>query len=128
MASTSGFLFFATTVALYLLLGVSGRELSAESRDIAARLDGGGGGLMECWNALYELKSCTNEIVVFFLNGQTKLGPDCCRAVHVITSNCWPAMLTSIGFTSDEANVLRGYCLNPDDSGDSSPAPSPAHV
>ncbi|EOA29038.1 hypothetical protein CARUB_v10025293mg, partial [Capsella rubella] len=92
-----------------------------------------GGGLMQCWDALYELKSCTNEIVLFFLNGETKLGhaineyclnhfaittllsapAGCCNAVDVITNDCWPAMLTSLGFTSEETNVLRGFCQSP---------------
>ncbi|XP_023639535.1 egg cell-secreted protein 1.3 [Capsella rubella] len=72
-----------------------------------------GGGLMQCWDALYELKSCTNEIVLFFLNGETKLGHGCCNAVDVITNDCWPAMLTSLGFTSEETNVLRGFCQSP---------------
>ena len=74
------------------------------------------GGLAECWTALMELKSCTNEIVLFFLNGQANIGPDCCRAIGIITHNCWPAMLTSLGFTAEEGNILRGYC-------DASPAP-----
>ncbi|EOA19077.1 hypothetical protein CARUB_v10007743mg [Capsella rubella] len=123
MASNTTFLF--STFTLFLLINnttVSGRYLPAESSNIAARLQSGG--LMECWNALYELKSCTNEIVLFFLNGETKLGVSCCEAVEVITTNCWPAMLTSLGFTPEEANLLRGFCQHPN-SGDSSPAPSP---
>ncbi|KAL1190288.1 Egg cell-secreted protein 1.4 [Cardamine amara subsp. amara] len=123
MASNTTFLFSTVTLLLILLnTTVSGRDLPAESSNIVARLQSGG--LMECWNALYELKSCTNEIVLFFLNGETKLGVSCCEAVDVITTNCWPAMLTSLGFTSEETNVLRGFCQNPN-SGDSSPAPSP---
>ncbi|VVB02463.1 unnamed protein product [Arabis nemorensis] len=123
MASNTSFLLFAT-VTLLLVLNTSGRTLPAtvDSTDIAARLTGGG--LMECWDALYELKSCTNEIVLFFLNGETKLGEGCCHAVGVITTDCWPAMLTSLGFTSEETNVLRGFCQSPN-SGGSSPAPSP---
>ena len=52
----------------------------------------------------------SNEIVVFFLNGQTDIGPDCCRAISIVTHHCWPAMLTSLGFTAEEGNILRGYC------------------
>ncbi|ESQ53189.1 hypothetical protein EUTSA_v10026562mg [Eutrema salsugineum] len=125
MASNTTFLL--TTVALLGLLllqntTVFGRDLPADSTNIVARLQSGG--IMECWNVLHELKSCTNEIVLFFLNGETKLGVSCCEAVDIITTNCWPAMLTSLGFTPEEANVLRGFCKNPT-SGDSSPAPSP---
>ncbi|XP_010429097.1 PREDICTED: egg cell-secreted protein 1.3 [Camelina sativa] len=126
MASNTSFLF--VTVTLLLILNVSCRTLPAAlagSTSIAARLTGGG--LMQCWDALYELKSCTNEIVLFFLNGETKLGTGCCNAVDVITNDCWPAMLTSLGFTSEEANVLRGFCQSPT-SGGSSPAPSPVNV
>ncbi|KAJ4892644.1 Egg cell-secreted protein 1.4 [Raphanus sativus] len=124
MASNTTFL-FATVAILGILQNttVSCRDLSSESSNIAARLQQSGG-LMDCWNALYELKSCTDEIVLFFLNGETKLGVSCCKAVDVITTNCWPAMLTSLGFTSEEANVLRGFCQDPNSS-DSSPAASP---
>ncbi|GAY64326.1 hypothetical protein CUMW_232670 [Citrus unshiu] len=57
-----------------------------------------------------ELKSCSNEIADIVL--------DCCCAIDIITCNCWPAMLTSLGFTAEEGNILRGYC-------DASSAPSP---
>ncbi|KVH98614.1 egg cell-secreted protein 1.2-like [Cynara cardunculus var. scolymus] len=70
----------------------------------------GVGGLMECWNALLELKSCTNEIILFFLNGDSYLTMECCRAIRIITYGCWPSMLTSLGFTSEEGDILRGYC------------------
>ncbi|KAF2604372.1 hypothetical protein F2Q70_00027637 [Brassica cretica] len=124
MVSNTCFFLFATT-ALLLALNISGRiipEATADPTNIAVRLNGGG--LMECWDALYELKSCTNEIVLFFLNGETKLGVGCCHAVDVITRDCWPSMLTSLGFTSEETNVLRGFCESPNPGG-SSPAPSP---
>ena len=75
-------------------------------------------GLTKCWNVLMELKSCSNEIVIFFLNSQTYIGPDCCSAIDIITCNCWPAMLTSFGFTAEEGNILRGYY-------DASSTPSP---
>ncbi|XP_021895510.1 egg cell-secreted protein 1.2-like [Carica papaya] len=83
------------------------------------------GGVVECWEALMELKSCTNEILVFFLNGQASLGPDCCRAIHIISQNCWPSMLTSLGFTSDEANILATYCSSSSSSSSSAPAAAP---
>ena len=67
-------------------------------------------GLMDCWNALLELKSCTNEIILFLLNGDSYLTKDCCRAIRIITYGCWPSMLTSLGFTSEEGDILKGYC------------------
>ncbi|GAY61816.1 hypothetical protein CUMW_212950 [Citrus unshiu] len=69
--------------------------------DLATRLEASEG-LMECWNTLMELKSCSNEIA--------DIGPDCCRTIDIISRNCWPAMLTSLGFIAEEGNILRGYC------------------
>ncbi|KAI9165474.1 hypothetical protein LWI28_014801 [Acer negundo] len=43
--------------------------------------------LVECWNALLEVKSCSNEIILFFLNGQANIGSDCCRSIAIITRN-----------------------------------------
>ncbi|KAK8586709.1 hypothetical protein V6N12_021238 [Hibiscus sabdariffa] len=100
--------------------GVTWSMYSQPGHNLAARLQASGG-LVECWNALNELKSCTNEIVLYFVNGQTDIGPDCCRTIGIITRNCWPTMLTSLGFTSEEGNVLRGYC-----DASSAPAPAPA--
>ncbi|KAF3330567.1 egg cell-secreted protein 1.2 [Carex littledalei] len=70
----------------------------------------GGGSLVDCWNALTELKSCTSEIVLFFLNGESYLTIDCCHAIRTITFHCWPSMLSTVGFTAEEADILRGYC------------------
>ncbi|KAJ4795562.1 Egg cell-secreted protein 1.1 [Rhynchospora pubera] len=69
-----------------------------------------GGSLVDCWNALTELKSCTSEIVLFFLNGESYLTIDCCHAIRTITFQCWPSMLSTVGFTVEEADILRGYC------------------
>ncbi|KAL5974536.1 hypothetical protein ACLOJK_031202 [Asimina triloba] len=92
-------------------------------QDLLARLDAAGNGTgssySDCFIALLDLRSCTGEIVLFFLNGETYLGPDCCRAVHVIARQCWPSMLTSIGFTVEEGEILLGYC-------DASSPPPPA--
>ncbi|KAK9223009.1 hypothetical protein WN944_011451 [Citrus x changshan-huyou] len=79
------------------------------SYDLATRLEASGG-LTECWNTLMELKSCSNEIVIFFLNNWADIGLDCCRAIEIIIRNCWPTMLTSLGFTAKEGNIQRGYC------------------
>ncbi|KAF6151025.1 hypothetical protein GIB67_016503 [Kingdonia uniflora] len=73
----------------------------------------GGGGLGDCWKALFELKSYTNEIVLFFLNGEGYIGIDCCKSIRVITHQCWPSMFTSLGFTAKEGDILQGYCDAP---------------
>ncbi|KAJ3671419.1 hypothetical protein LUZ60_007498 [Juncus effusus] len=67
-------------------------------------------GLSDCWTSLIELKSCTNEIILFFLNGESYLTMDCCHAIRTITHRCWPSMLSTVGFTVEEADILRGYC------------------
>uniref|UniRef100_A0A7N0TDD8 Prolamin-like domain-containing protein n=1 Tax=Kalanchoe fedtschenkoi TaxID=63787 RepID=A0A7N0TDD8_KALFE len=63
-----------------------------------------------CWDSLFRLQSCTGDVILFFLNGETKLGPDCCKAVGLIEEYCWPNMIASLGFTAEEEQVLRGYC------------------
>lgn len=73
----------------------------------------------KCWDSLFELQSCTTEVILFFLNGETHLGRDCCHAILIIQQECWPALLTSLGFTPQEDDILRGYC----DASDSAPTP-----
>ncbi|CAM8909392.1 unnamed protein product [Rhodiola kirilowii] len=63
-----------------------------------------------CWDSLFKLQSCTGEVILFFLNGETQLGPDCCKAVGLIEEMCWPNLISSLGFTDEEEEVLRGYC------------------
>ncbi|RZC62099.1 hypothetical protein C5167_023861 [Papaver somniferum] len=93
--------------------GVLARPLSdvktATTISLAARLQSDGS-YSECWDSLTELQACTGEVILFLLNGETHLGRNCCRAIHIIQHNCWPAMLGSLGFTEEEGNMLRGYC------------------
>ncbi|KAL5697996.1 hypothetical protein ACHQM5_029086 [Ranunculus cassubicifolius] len=113
---------FLLVLTLSCLLSAStATKLSIKpGQNLHARLNGEGGSTYtDCWNALLELKSCTNEIVLFFLNGESYLGQDCCRAIRVITRDCWPSMLTSLGFTSQEGDILQGYC----DATSASPPP-----
>ncbi|KAI3882527.1 hypothetical protein MKX03_023920 [Papaver bracteatum] len=49
-------------------------------------------------------------IILFFMDGEMYLGLECCRAIRIITRECWPSMLTSVGFTAEEGDILRGYC------------------
>ncbi|CAO1947208.1 unnamed protein product [Urochloa humidicola] len=81
---------------------------------LAQRLEGEGS--QQCWEALVEVKSCTGEIILYLLNGEAYLGPGCCRAIRVIEHSCWAAdaMLSAIGFTPQEGDMLKGYC----DAGD----------
>jgi hypothetical protein len=86
----------------------------------------GGGWMMECFGAVAELRSCTNEIVLFFLNGESWLGRDCCLAIRTVTRHCWPSMLASVGFTAEEADVLRGFCDAEVGGAQATPPPPPA--
>nr|XP_019703503.1 egg cell-secreted protein 1.2-like [Elaeis guineensis] len=110
--------------AIACLVGLAhARELSSVEPAISsleARI-ASNGGLADCWNALLELKSCSDEILLFFMNGESYLGVDCCRAIQVITRQCWTTMLQTLGFTPQEGDILRGYC-------DAETAPPPVAV
>ncbi|MQL91930.1 hypothetical protein Taro_024549 [Colocasia esculenta] len=117
----------ALPLALAWLLAAAaaaGRELPPSAPGaLDARLAGlFGGGLVQCWSALLQLRSCSDELAVFLLNGEVNLGPECCGAIQVITRQCWPTLLASVGLTVDQANVLRGYC---DAEGEAAAAPPP---
>ncbi|KAJ9177756.1 hypothetical protein P3X46_012935 [Hevea brasiliensis] len=99
-------LFLGLILACIAASGTSARDLFINPE---ARVETSNN-LVDCWNALLEIKSCSNEIVLFFLNGTADIGPECCRSIAIITRKCWPAMLTTLGFTAEEGNILRGYC------------------
>ena len=82
----------------------------APPADLAERLDGVG--QQQCWGTLLDVKSCTGEIILFFLNGEAYLGPGCCRAIRVIEQRCWAAALwvSVIGFAPEEGDLRQGYC------------------
>ncbi|XP_022998659.1 egg cell-secreted protein 1.1-like [Cucurbita maxima] len=66
--------------------------------------------ISDCWGSLYQLQACTAEIITFFLNGETYLGPNCCEAIKVIQHECWPTLLGSLGYTTEEGDILEAYC------------------
>ncbi|XP_027343120.1 egg cell-secreted protein 1.4-like [Abrus precatorius] len=106
-------LFFLLTLSCFVAHGTATRDFLINN----PKQD-----LVDCWSHLIELKSCSNEILHFFTNGQADIGPNCCCAITVITHKCWPAILISLGITAHEAHYLRAYC----DAATSSPAPAPA--
>lgn len=123
MASLSFNLFFLTLLVATLYMGpiTIARPISKPKPEssLAVRLQSNGSSSStECWDSLGELKSCTGEVILFFLNGETYLGPNCCRAIRIIEHQCWPAMLGALGFTPEEGDILRGYC-----DSDASPVP-----
>nr|CAD1831206.1 unnamed protein product [Ananas comosus var. bracteatus] len=121
--------------SIFILLAASSlttvpTPTSSEARPIgpiglSARLQSDG--MKQCWDSLVELRSCTGEVILFFLNGETYLGPSCCRAIRVIEHHCWATdvLLASLGFTAQEGDILRGYCYQTNDSSDPSTPPSP---
>ncbi|OVA08106.1 Prolamin-like domain [Macleaya cordata] len=113
---------FMASTATTVVLGARELAINKLGKNLATRLNAeGGGGIGECWNALLQLRSCTNEIILFFLDGETYLGLECCKAIRIITRDCWPSMLTSLGFTAEEGDILRGYC----DASSSAPPSAP---
>ncbi|CAK8565350.1 unnamed protein product [Lathyrus sativus] len=68
-----------------------------------------------CWESLLKLQACSGEIITFFLNGETMLGHGCCKAIEVIGHDCWPSVVSSLGFTNEESYILEGYCDEVDD-------------
>ncbi|CAK7328532.1 unnamed protein product [Dovyalis caffra] len=119
-------LFVSLTLLISSNTATASRDILIKKPGVSSRIEDEGS-LVECFNALVEIKSCINEIVLYFTNGQADIGPDCCRAIHIITHKCWPAMFTSLGFTDEEGNILRGYCdASPSSSALVSPASAPS--
>ncbi|KAL3644125.1 hypothetical protein CASFOL_012057 [Castilleja foliolosa] len=108
-------------IALLLCFSLSSLTITARLLDsgpkskstLAARLkldEAGDQGSSNCWESMFQLQSCTTEIVLFFLNVETFLGPGCCQAIRTIQKDCWPDLLGTLGYTIEEGDVLEGYC------------------
>ncbi|XP_042965902.1 egg cell-secreted protein 1.1 [Carya illinoinensis] len=119
MAYTSFILFFLTvSLALSMAsMAVMSRPLGTSTTSttpsLRARLkldDGDHDQSPNCWDSLLQLHACSAEVILFFVNGETYLGPGCCQAIRVIGHQCWPEMFGSLGFTTEEGDVLQGYC------------------
>ncbi|VVB18038.1 unnamed protein product [Arabis nemorensis] len=133
--STTSKLFFLTFLTISYLISTVHVITVAHARTLqittVAKDHSGAGNLMDCWNAGLELKSCTNEIVEFFLSRTgtaVSLGgidKDCCGAIGLIVKDCWSVMFTSLGLTNMEGNFLRGYCEFQAEKPELSPSPAP---
>ncbi|XP_057459175.1 egg cell-secreted protein 1.1-like [Lotus japonicus] len=111
MASTHKLIVLALIMMAFVSSNTAARAMrSHSSATLAARLKLDGESPPNCWESLFQLQACTGEVITFFLNGETYLGPSCCRAIRVVGHDCWPGMLASLGFTSQEGNILEGYC------------------
>ncbi|KAL6558918.1 hypothetical protein OROMI_019268 [Orobanche minor] len=85
-------------------------------------------GSSNCWESLFQLQSCTSEVVLFFLNAEVYLGRGCCEAIRTIQTDCWPNLLGSLGYTAEEDDILEGYC-DASEGGSTMPKPPPSpHV
>ncbi|GMI91691.1 EGG CELL 1.1 [Hibiscus trionum] len=107
----------AFVFAMSMLLMAKARPLDlrkATRSDLLARLK-----LDEespyCWDSLIQLQSCTGELIMFFLNGETEIGQSCCRAIRTVSRQCWPNMIDTLGFTTQETHIVEGYCNHEDD-------------
>ncbi|XP_057791205.1 egg cell-secreted protein 1.3-like [Salvia miltiorrhiza] len=110
MAFSTKLLAVVVVAVLASPIMTSARKVAESRWSLAARLKVAEEGPSTCWDALFELQSCSGEVVMFFLNGETQLGENCCSAIKVIERQCWPSMLGTLGITTEETNVLRGYC------------------
>ncbi|KAJ7974043.1 egg cell-secreted protein 1.1-like, partial [Quillaja saponaria] len=132
MASTAHSKLFMNLVVLLALTMASITEarlmpsntgLSLGSR---LKLDGESSNA-NCWESLFQLQACTGEVIMFFMNGETYLGPSCCQAIRIIEHDCWPEMLGSLGFTAEEGDILEGFCDAKAHSHSSPPSPPSVH-
>ncbi|KAG2316866.1 hypothetical protein Bca4012_067768 [Brassica carinata] len=136
--NTTSKLSLITFLTLSYLISTVHVNTFAEARNMhtmtVAAEHSGAGNLVDCWNAALELKSCTDEIVKFFMsrNGTAEPGvtggidKDCCGAIGLIEKECWSVMFTSLGLTNMEGNMLREYCDFQAEKLEVSPSPSPA--
>ncbi|KAE8715359.1 Egg cell-secreted protein 1.1 [Hibiscus syriacus] len=117
MGSTCGVLFYVFVFVMRMLLMAEARPLDLPKTTRSDLL----GGLKldeespDCWGSLIQLQSCTGELIMFFMNGETEIGHNCCHAIRTVSHQCWPNMIDALGFTTQETHVLEGYCDHEDD-------------
>ncbi|KAL2240171.1 egg cell-secreted protein 1.4-like [Sesamum indicum] len=108
--AAKGFLFLLTITTALLMSSFQARELpfpQAPDHNPTPELQGSA---LDCLTALYKIRSCSNEIIAYFSNGTIDITPPCCQAITLITHSCWPAVLSILGYSPDQASILRGYC------------------
>ncbi|KAK4394398.1 Egg cell-secreted protein 1.4 [Sesamum angolense] len=103
-----GFLFLLTITTTLIMSSFQARELPfPPDHNSTPELQGPA---LDCLIALYKIRSCSNEIIAYFANGTIDITPPCCQAITLITHSCWPAVLSALGYSPDQASILRGYC------------------
>ncbi|GAB2226633.1 hypothetical protein Droror1_Dr00022448 [Drosera rotundifolia] len=113
MAFTRNLLIMLAAVATALIMSASftsARELGIPKTDFDSNNNMKPVDVANCWNALAEVRMCSNEIIGFFLNGAAEIDTPCCTAIEVIMHHCMPDMLASLGFTVEQGRLLQGYC------------------
>ncbi|KAM5563096.1 egg cell-secreted protein 1.3 [Rosa sericea] len=113
MADTSKLFLLTALLALTMpFMASSFRPLNNQigsKSNLAARLKLDGKS-SNCWDSFIQLQACSSQVLLFFLNGETYLGHGCCMAIRTIERQCWPALLGSLGFSAEEADILKGFC------------------
>ncbi|KAE8666484.1 Egg cell-secreted protein 1.1 [Hibiscus syriacus] len=103
----------SSALAVFLVLEMAflthARPLGTPKPTLAARLKLDADS-PSCWESLTQIQSCSGEVILFFLNGETYLGNACCHAIHTISHQCWPDMMETLGYTTEEGDILEGYC------------------
>ncbi|KAI4306054.1 hypothetical protein L6164_029366 [Bauhinia variegata] len=110
--STSNFLILFALMAALSSTSMAEAQLLSDppTLSLATRLKLEGGSA-NCWDSLFQLQACSGEVIMFFLNGETYLGPHCCQAIRVIGHECWPNIISTLGFTTQEGDILEDYCV-----------------
>lgn len=96
---------FLTITSHVIMLIYSSREYPGSGPDGSPQ-----GPALDCFAAISEIRSCSNEIVAYLANGTLDISPPCCEAIDMITHRCWPAVLGVFGFGPDQTDILRGFC------------------
>ncbi|KAJ6706469.1 PROTEIN putative EXPRESSED-RELATED [Salix purpurea] len=114
MASNLKFFLFAVVLAGISLDGAKARPILASISNLSARLK-----LDEespnCWDSLFQLQACIREM---FYSSST--------ALSTVGEHCWPNMIGTLGFTTEESQILDDYCDIADDF--TTPSPSTPYV
>jgi len=123
MAMTS--LILLMIITFFMAYTASSRHISGQVGDSGTTNNTANGTRMigDCWTALHDVETCSNEIASYFKNGTIDIGTtgySCCHVIKTVTRDCWPNLLNIVGVTSEECNILRGYCGA---AGDSSSSP-----
>ncbi|XVF37205.1 hypothetical protein REPUB_Repub19eG0126400 [Reevesia pubescens] len=121
------FSFLTVLLALTMVSVCQARLLDTPKPSLVARLKMDAES-PSCWESLIQIQACTGEVILFFLNGETYLGESCCYAIHTIGHQCWPNMLETLGYTTEEGDILQGYCDHETDEAPPSPLSASSSV